>query len=58
MTQTIRKRLMDRALFYAVIVGGTSSLCTLILLNNAPIALVAGALLGFMALLRGMAVWG
>ena len=49
---------MDRALFYAVIVGGTCSLCLLVLLNNVLIAAGAGVLVGVLALLRGMAVWG
>jgi hypothetical protein len=49
---------MDRALFYAVVVGGTSSLCLLVLLNNVLIAAGAGVLVGILALLRGMAVWG
>ena len=49
---------MDRAAFYAVVVGGTCSLCLLVVLNNVPIAAFAGILLGFLALLRGLAVWG
>lgn len=49
---------MDRAFFYAVIVGGVYSLGVLVILNNAPIAIVSGALIGFLALLRGIAVWG
>lgn len=49
---------MDRAVFYAVVVGCVSSLCVLVLLNNVPIALIAGAILGFVALMRGMTVFG
>lgn len=49
---------MDRAFFYAVIVGGVYALGVLVILNNAPIAIVSGALVGFLALLRGIAVWG
>lgn len=49
---------MDRALFYAVVVGGIYALCMLILLNNSPLAIAAGALVGILALLRGVAVWG
>jgi hypothetical protein len=49
---------MDRAVFYAVVVGGTYALCILVVLNNAPIALVSGVLVGVLALLRGMTVWG
>jgi hypothetical protein len=49
---------MDRAAFYAVVVGGTCSLCLLVVLNNVPIAAGAGVLVGVLALLRGMAVWG
>ena len=50
--------LVDRAVFYAVVVGGTCSLCLLVVLNNVPIAAGAGILVGFLAWLRGMAVWG
>ena len=49
---------MDRAAFYAVVVGGTCSLCLLVVLNNVPIAACAGILVGILAWLRGMAVWG
>jgi hypothetical protein len=49
---------VDRALFYAVVVGGIYALCMLVLLNNSPLAIGAGALVGVLALLRGMAVWG
>ena len=49
---------MDRAAFYAVVIGGTCSLCLLVVLNNVPIAAGAGILVGVLALLRGMAVWG
>ena len=49
---------MDRALFYAVVVGGVFALCVLLVLNNAPIAIFTGSLAGFLALLRGMTVWG
>ena len=49
---------MDRALFYAVVIGGIYALCMLILLDNSPLAIAAGALVGVLALLRGMAVWG
>lgn len=48
---------MERAVFYAIVVGGVFSLCVLVILNNAPIAVFSGAVVGFMALLRGMAVW-
>ena len=49
---------MDRAAFYAVVVGGTCSLCLLVVLNNVPLAASAGVLVGVLALLRGRAVWG
>ena len=49
---------MDRAAFYAVVVGGTCSLCLLVVLNNVPLAAGAGVLAGLLALLRGMVVWG
>ena len=49
---------VDRALFYAVVIGGSYALCMLILLDNSPLAIAAGALVGVLALLRGMAVWG
>ncbi len=49
---------MDRALFYAVVVGGIYSILTLLVLNNVPIAVFSGAIIGFLALLRGIAVWG
>ena len=49
---------MDRAVFYAVVVGGLYSLCILVVLNNVPIAIFAGVLVGVLALLRGMRVWG
>jgi len=49
---------MDRAAFYAVIVGGMCSLCVLVVLNNVPIAVFAGVLVGLLALLRGLKVWG
>ena len=49
---------MDRAFFYAVVVGGVSALCALTLLNNAPIALVVGLLVALLALLRGALAWG
>ena len=48
---------MDRAVFYAVVVGGTYSLCLLVVLNNIPIAACAGILVGVLALLRGRAIW-
>ncbi len=47
---------MDRAFFYAVIVGGTYALCILVLLDNQPIAILSGILVGMLALLRGMVV--
>jgi len=47
---------MDRAFFYAVVVGGTYALCVLLLLDNQPIAILSGVLVGFLALLRGMSV--
>ena len=49
---------MDRAAFYAVVVGGTCALCFLVVLNNVPLAASAGVLVGVLALLRGLAVWG
>ena len=49
---------MDRALFYSVVVGGVYACGMLVLLDNVPIAVVSGGLVGFMALLRGVAVWG
>jgi len=48
---------MERAVFYAIIVGGVYSLCVLVILNNVPIAAFSGALVGFLALLRGISVW-
>ena len=47
---------MDRAFFYAVVVGGTYALCMLLLLNNQPIAILSGIIVGSLALLRGMVV--
>jgi hypothetical protein len=47
---------MDRAFFYAVVVGGTYALCILLLLDNQPIAILSGVLVGVLALLRGMVV--
>jgi hypothetical protein len=49
---------MDRAAFSAVDVGGTCSLCLLVVLNNVPLAACAGVLAGLLAVLRGLAVWG
>ena len=49
---------MERAFFYAVIVGGVYAIIVLIVLNNGPIAVFSGALIGFLALLRGIRVWG
>ena len=49
---------MLRAVFYAVVVGGTYSLCLLVVLNNVPLAAGAGILVGCLALLRGRALWG
>jgi len=49
---------VDRALCYAVVIGGIYALCMLILLDNSPLAIAAGAVVGVLALLRGMAVWG
>jgi hypothetical protein len=49
---------MDRALFYGVVVGGVYACCMLVLLNNVPIAVITGGIVGFIALLRGMTVWG
>ena len=48
---------MDRAFFYAVVVGGVFALCVLLLLNNAPIALFCGALAALLALFRGAVAW-
>ena len=48
---------MERAVFYAIVVGGVYALCVLVILNNVPIALFSGALVGFLSLLRGMSVW-
>ena len=48
---------MDRAAFYAVVVGGTCSLCLLVVLNNVPLAACMGVLAGLLAVLRGLAVW-
>lgn len=48
---------MDRAFFYAVVVGGVSALCVLILLSNAPIALCSGLLIALLALIRGAMAW-
>ena len=45
---------MDRAFFYAVIVGGIYALCMLLLLDNQPIAILSGILVGALALLRGV----
>jgi len=47
---------MDRAFFYAVVVGGIYALCMLLLLDNQPIAILAGILAGALALLRGIVV--
>ncbi len=47
---------MDRAFFYAVVVGGTYALCMLLLLDNQPIAILSGIIVGSLALLRGMVV--
>lgn len=49
---------MDRAFFYAVVVGSVFALCMLVLLNNTPIALFSGAIVSLLALLRGVAAWG
>lgn len=49
---------MDRALFYAVMIGGTYSLCMLLLLDSVPIAACSGILVGMLAMLRGVALWG
>ncbi len=49
---------VDRALFYAIVIGGIYALCMLILLDNSPLAIAAGAVVGVLALLRGIAVWG
>jgi hypothetical protein len=49
---------MDRALFYGIVVGGVYSLCVLIVLGNAPIAMCSGVLIGLLALARGWRVWG
>jgi hypothetical protein len=47
---------MDRAFFYAVVVGGIYALCMLLLLDNQPIAILSGILVGILALLRGLVV--
>ncbi len=49
---------MDRALFYAVVVGGIYALATLVLLDNEPIAVAAGVVVGALALARGVVIWG
>jgi hypothetical protein len=49
---------LDRALFYATVVSGVYTLCVLVLLDNAPIALASGAVVLLLALARGMAAWG
>jgi hypothetical protein len=49
---------MDRALFYGVVVGGVYACGMLVLLNSVPIAAISGGLVGLLALLRGMVVWG
>lgn len=47
---------MDRAFFYAVVMGGTYALCMLLLLANQPLAIISGVFVGCLALLRGIAV--
>jgi len=50
--------LVDRALFYAVVGGGIYALATLVLLDNEPIAVAAGVVVGALALARGAVIWG
>jgi len=49
---------VDRALLYAAILGGVCSLGVLVVLANVPLAICSGAIVGAVALLRGIALWG
>ncbi len=48
---------VERALVYAVVVGMVNMLGMAIVLNNMPIAVFAGTLIGVLAMLRGVAAW-
>lgn len=48
---------MDRALTYAVVVGMVNTLGIMIVLNNMPIAVFTGTVIGVLAMMRGVAVW-
>jgi hypothetical protein len=50
---------MDRAVFSAVVVGGTCALCLLVVLNTISLVVAcADVLTGLLAVLRGRVVWG
>ena len=48
---------MERALFYAMVVAMVNMLGVVVVLNNAPIAVVEGTVVGIVAMLRGVSIW-